>query len=167
MRLKEHRAAIRAAGRSLAVLCALLCVCGAAQAVVYKWLDAQGNIHYSDRPPEGDVKILSIENVYERPRGASSGPASPGPSSPGGTRPVSSSAAPAPAPASQGDANDAPKPNADGCRQAKERLDSVTRNRRVFKEGANGERIYLSDQELQATRLDAQKDVDDNCVQGQ
>ncbi len=44
----------------LAVLAALLVIAPAAHAIQWKWLDAQGKVQYSDRPPPSDVPEKSI-----------------------------------------------------------------------------------------------------------
>jgi len=44
----------------LAVLAALLAISPTAQAIQWKWLDAQGKVQYSDRPPPNDVPDKSI-----------------------------------------------------------------------------------------------------------
>ena len=48
-------------GRVLWLAATLTLVALPALADVYKWLDVQGNIHYSDRPPPADAKLLSVE----------------------------------------------------------------------------------------------------------
>jgi hypothetical protein len=161
MRPKDPMRAARPPWLRIFLLLGLVCTCYTAQAVVYKWADAQGRIHYSDRPPEGDVKLISIENLYERPR-ASAERSQPAAAPAAGAS--ATAAGTAPATAQKQVANDVAKANADGCKAARERYDSFVRSRRVYKEGPNGERLYLSDQELATARLDARKDVDDNCA---
>lgn len=159
MRPKENTRAVRPPWLGIFLLLGLVCSY-TAQAVVYKWVDTQGRIHYSDRPPEGDVKMVSVENIYARPRSGSSQPAA-APSSAAATPAGAGATAPT---LQKQVANDVAKANADGCRAAKERYDSFVRSRRVYKEGPKGERLYLSDEELATARLDARKDVDDNCA---
>jgi hypothetical protein len=162
MRPKDHMRAARQAWLRIFLLLGLVCTCYTAQAVVYKWADAQGRIHYSDRPPEGDAKLISVENIYSRPRagGERSQPAA----APTTTAATATAAGATPATVQKQVANDVAKANADGCKAARERYDSFVRSRRVYKEGPNGERLYLSDQELATARIDARKDVDDNCA---
>ncbi len=41
--------------KRLLVLLGLTILAGAAPAEIYKWVDAQGKVHYSDSPPPGDA----------------------------------------------------------------------------------------------------------------
>ena len=66
MRPKDPMRAARPPWLRIFLLLGLVCTCYTAQAVVYKWADAQGRIHYSDRPPEGDVKRGMRANPFER-----------------------------------------------------------------------------------------------------
>lgn len=51
----------------------LLLSCTATQAEIYKWVDAQGNVHFGDRPPKSattetiDLKINSFQSVTIEP----------------------------------------------------------------------------------------------------
>jgi len=40
--------------------CAALTLSAVASAAVYKWVDAEGRVHYSDRPPSEEAQIVSI-----------------------------------------------------------------------------------------------------------
>ena len=116
------------ARRALAV--AALVVLGSlalpAAAAVYKWVDPQGRIHYSDRPPPPEGKLLSVDTSS------------------------SSNAQSMHARAGQ-------------CKQAQEKYQNYVTSRRLYKEGPNKERIYLSDQELETERLNAKHEVDELC----
>jgi hypothetical protein len=45
--------------RSLLALCACL-VTAAAPAEVYKWTDAEGRVHFGDRPPQGEAETVPM-----------------------------------------------------------------------------------------------------------
>lgn len=54
------------------LLCLLLLSAGAAHAEVYKWIDAEGNVHYGDLPPGGEqsaepVKLPGLSTYQSRP----------------------------------------------------------------------------------------------------
>lgn len=48
--------------RVLLVLSAL-CLAMSAQAEIYKWVDADGQVHYSERAPEGQAEELNIKSA--------------------------------------------------------------------------------------------------------
>jgi len=69
-----------------------------AAAAVYKWVDPQGRIHYSDRPPPPDGTLLSVDTSAPHGRGERGGPepshsSGPAPSSSTSSGPMSGPAA--------------------------------------------------------------------------
>ncbi len=174
---RTRRSAARSAlaRRTLAV--AALLVLGSlalpAGAAVYKWVDPQGRIHYSDRPPPPEGTLLSVDASAPHGRGERGGPepsrtsaASSSTSAPSG--PISGPAAnPATvARLKQAVDSDVSSAQADQCKQAQDRYQNYVHSRRLYKEGPNKERIYLTDQELDTERLQAKHDVDEICPQG-
>jgi Domain of unknown function (DUF4124) len=140
-----------------------------AAAAVYKWVDPQGRIHYSDRPPPPEGKLLSIDTSSPHaaqnyraaePTSHSTTPAPTGPLSGPGANPE------AVAKLKQTVDSDVSNVRADQCKQAQEKYQTYVRSRRLYKEGPNKERIYLSDEELETERLQAKHDVDEICGPG-
>ena len=176
-RIRNERPAGIATGQHLALAivvaaASLWLASPAAASAVYKWVDPQGHVHYSDRPPPPEGKLLSIEDApHSRPmsdRVANSpGPASSAP--PSGTR---SQAPAASTPAAQAQlkdavANDVANTREEQCKQARERYDNYLRSRRLFKEGPDKERVYLSDAEIDAARVNAKRERDEFCADAQ
>ena len=157
---------MRFSGSPLAHLLATFVALGAfalpATAAVYKWVDPQGNVHYSDLPPPPEGKLVSIDpNAHTS--GKMAEPAAraavrqPSPA-PAAAPPVSGPAAQTPeanARMKQEVENDVTTAQADQCKQAQDRYQNYVRSRRLYKEGPNKERIYLTDQELETERLNA------------
>ena len=150
------------AGRVLCLAAALALIAAPALADVYKWMDAQGRVHYTDRPPPTDGKLVSVETG-------------------GGTRGQHASPAPAAAPA-PANAPQLPPPSpaeaarlrktvdadvagarAEQCKAAQEHYQKYVTSRKIFREGANKERVYLSDAEADAERVNARRDVEELC----
>lgn len=140
---------------------ALIAWSGMASAVVYKWVDAQGKTMYGDRPPDGVhaevVELLGTHATSSRPAD-------------------NSRAAPSPtqgAPATQKTAaagDDAAKKNPDTaaeqikqCAEAQDRFKKLTEGHHLYKEGANGERQYMTSQEIDTERADAKREIDAVC----
>ncbi len=135
-----------------------------AMASVYKWADAQGRIHYTDRPPPPDGKLLSVDAgterpaPYGRPAAASTAAAPP-------RDPANPSTAAGAARLRQTVDADVAGVRAEQCKQAQDRYQNYIHSRRLYKEGPNKERIYLSDSELETERLNAKRDADDACAE--
>ncbi|HXQ32014.1 MAG TPA: DUF4124 domain-containing protein [Steroidobacteraceae bacterium] len=162
--------AIRTPGRRLLKL-ALACgiaafiagawVAAADDVAVYKWLDVEGRIHYSDRPPPPDGKLISVETTaYARAHiGTIERPTAP--------------PAPAPAAAKQpaavspeqkrAVAEDIANARAEQCKQARDTYQRYVQSRRLIRKGPDNEQIYLSDAEMDTERLNAKRAADEAC----
>jgi hypothetical protein len=137
------------------LLCVLLMGWSAmASAVVYKWVDAQGKIQYGDRPPDGVhaevVELLGVHTGHSN--SAVSGTDKP-------ATPASQSASDA----KKAVDNDVAQVRDKECADAKDRYKKLIEGRRLYKTGENGERQYLTSDEIDAERLNAKRDVDDIC----
>ena len=141
---------------------ASLMICAVAQADVYRWLDANGVVHYTDTPPDGVESVLV---------------------------PVDSRATDQQAVASQrkttiereqaqmlinqeskAEAQEEQAAQAEyqaamekACAEAQARLFSYEHSRRLYRELPNGEREYYTDEEITQAREDADKAVEKFC----
>ena len=139
------------------LLCAALIVwSGMACAVVYKWVDAQGKVQYGDRPPDGvHAEVVELLGNHA-PR----------------STPAPAAAAPQAARAAARPQDDAAKKAVDAdvsetrdkqCADAQERYKKLIEGRKLYKAGADGEREYLSSDQIDAERLNAKRDIDAIC----
>lgn len=140
---------------------ALIAWSGMASAVVYKWVDAQGKTLYGDRPPDGVhaevVELLGTHVPTARPVDNSRSAPSP---TQGSTAPQKTAAA------GDDDAKKASDSSAEQikqCAEAQERFKKLTEGRHLYKEGANGERQYMTSQEIDTERADAKREIDAVC----
>jgi|SRR5882757_966953 len=155
--------------RNLAIS-TLLCVgaVSVAHADVFRWVDDHGSVHYSDQWVPGSEVIKSS-------------PKPPGSSANASSR--STFGAPKAAPPSQDNATkavkqDLAKVREQQCKDAKDRYDKAIQARRIYKAPAAGDkptkdtqdkpedRQYLSEEEADAYRVKARKDVMDFCGSG-
>jgi hypothetical protein len=148
-------------GLGTALLVGSLCFSPPSEANVYKWKDAQNRIHYTDRPPPPDGILISIETNYYAKRDASSQPSAPG-------RPTTPNPD-SPSPAAQAALKNAVQQDvtavrSEQCKQAQERYQSYVNTRRLFREGPNGERQYLTDAEIEEARINAKRELDEACT---
>jgi hypothetical protein len=142
------------------LLCvALIAWSAMASAVVYKWTDAQGKIQYGDRPPDGvHAEVMELLGNHV-PRPASSASSTPAPRAP-----ASAAAASQPADAtSKAVADDVAATKEKQCTDAQERYKKLIEGRKLYKTGPDGERQYLTSDEIDSERLNAKRDIDAIC----
>lgn len=137
---------------------------GHTDGTVYKWVDEQGRVHYSDRPPPGqESKAETVANPYAKATlkpVATAGATAPG-STPSGK----------PGPAAADDpkkkvAADVAAAHAEDCGKARDAYETAIRSRRLYRTGENNERIYLTDAELDQTRVESRRLMDEACGSG-
>jgi hypothetical protein len=144
------------------LLCAaLLAFSGLSSAAVYKWVDAQGKTQYGDRPPDG-VKAELVTLLGSRT--PSSLNARPDTSRAArGANDASSAAAAGKPETRKAIDQDVAAAKAKQCADAQERYRKLIEGRRIYKAGKEGEREYLSSEEIDAARVNAKNDVDTIC----
>jgi hypothetical protein len=161
---------VRLAAPRLALLCGVAAfaasawLSASADTEVYKWVDPQGRIHYSDRPPPSEGKLLSMEAA------ASARPhvAAPSPSAVATPPAPRSAATPATLPPTPGEIRqkveaDVATAHAEQCKTAQDRYQKYVNSRHLYREGPNQERVYLTDAELETERLNAKREADEAC----
>jgi hypothetical protein len=125
---------------TLTTVVGLAAVCivatGAGQGDIYRWKDVQGNWHYSDQPQPGAELVR------------------------GTRKPPSAAPAAAPAAAVRQDVAVAQEEN---CKKADEAYNKAVQARRMYKIDAQGVKTYLTDAELDETRLNARTQRDAVC----
>jgi hypothetical protein len=133
----------------------------AAADIVYKWVDATGQIHYSDLPPtEAGAKLLGTYQRDLLPEAIDQTDDAAG----AGTQPDSSPPSEEPSAADAAAVQrDVAKVRAEQCKQAQAQYKTYVESRRLYRTTADGKREYLTDAELTAARLQAKKDMDDLC----
>jgi hypothetical protein len=52
------------------------------------------------------------------------------------------------------------------CADAQDRYKKLIESRRLYKEGANGERQYLTSDQIDQERLNAKREIDETCNGG-
>lgn len=138
----------------------LLTISAAASAEVYRWVDGQGRVYYSDRPAE-NAQLVSVasrptnrEKVAERTQAE-------------GTQRAQVADRDAQQRADQATANavqqDVTKTREQQCKEAQERYKTAVESQRLYRVGKDGERQYLTDAELTETRVNSRKAVDELC----
>lgn len=144
------------------LLCAALLVySGLSAAAVYKWVDLQGKLQYGDRPPAGvRAELVTLIGSHV-----------PAPSAPRQNDASHAARSSNDAPVVPG-ANEATKKaveqdveaaKAKQCADAQERYRKLIEGKRIYREGKDGAREYLSSEEIDSERLNAKRELDSNC----
>jgi hypothetical protein len=141
--------------KRLLLFAALIAWSGMAGAVVYKWVDAQGKVQYGDRPPDGvHAEVVELLGTHV----ARAAPA------------AKASDSTPPKTANQDDAavkkavsEDVEQARAKQCADAQDRYKKLIDGRHLYTTGPNGERQYMTSDQIDAQRLSAKQDVDASC----
>jgi hypothetical protein len=139
---------------------ALLAWSAMASAVVYKWTDAQGKVQYGDRPPDG-VHAEVVEGLGYASRTAAP-PARSASASSANAAPTASNAA-ADAADKKAIDQDVAATRDKQCTDAQANYKKLIDGRRLFKTGPDGERQYLTSDQIDNERLNAKRDLDAIC----
>lgn len=128
---------------------------------VYMWRDADGTVHYGDKPGSDNARKLDIETRptdrtsvakrYEQRQTA---------------RTESNTAMAKQRSQAEQQAADAAaerEQKAARCEEARERLRSYVNSRRLYRLDDNGERQYLDDAEISEARARAEEAVNEHC----
>ena len=138
----------------------------AAADVVYKWVDAAGQVHYSDLPPEeAGARLLGVFDRTLLPQAAEPQEDADDADDAGGAEGGSAAADDADPTASAAASvqRDVAQIRSRQCQQAQEQYKTYVESRRLYRQTADGKREYLTDAELTAARIQAKQDVDDLC----
>lgn len=154
----NRRLALRLLGCTLLALAAT----AATAADVYRSVDAQGNVSYSDRPQNDDAERVAVvapraASQPARPQAAAAPQPSMPASEPAATEPAATESAPQPTRAEQA------AERARNCEVARERATRYAESRRLYRNTPEGEREYLSDAEIDEARARAAADVETWC----
>ena len=148
----------------LALLGLVAAAAGHADGTVYKWVDEQGRIHYSDRPPPGqENKAETVANPYAKASTRPSAPAATAASAAPAANGKAGSGTPAADDPKKKVAADVAAAHAEDCGKARDAYENAVRSRRLYRTGENNERVYLTDAELDQTRLESRRLMDEAC----
>ncbi len=124
---------------------------------IWKWVDPQGHVQYSDRWSPGAVLIKG-----EHVRGSdTSGPSDDSSQLDASNRRIDEELKREAA--QRAVQKDEASARATQCKQAKEHYQQVIQARRIYREDKNGERTYLTDDEADKARVQARLDVQNAC----
>ena len=121
---------------------------------IHKWTDADGNVHYGDAPPV----TVKTESVRVQAAPTNPGKSLPRLSNSGDENAEGSGTAAA------GEDVPVPKDQAKiACDQAKEDLQTISRSTRIKLKAADGTERYMTTEEIDQRKEQAEADVDRFC----
>jgi hypothetical protein len=134
---------------------------GAMANEIYKWTDADGNVHYEDRP-SGAATEERLDLTYSSTdRGAVQARVKSRVDAQTAREEAKSTAAAAEQEAADNAA--AEQQRSKRCDQARARLESYLQARRLYRTDDNGERVYLDDSQSQQARQKAEEQIAEFC----
>ena len=128
---------------------------------IYKWTDAEGNVHYEDRPtdPTGTIERVNIVS-----RDTDNAAVQAQINARREARAVSDQVdSEATSEMTAEDIRREKEERAQKCAQYRERLESFLRSARLYREGEAGDREYLSDDEVLAARTRVEGQIKEYC----
>jgi hypothetical protein len=132
--------------RSLAITAALMGALSTAHADVWRYVDSEGRVQYSDRWVPGSELVKTTRNSPGRPSPA------PDPSALATSRSIDEQQQQRAA--EQTVQQDLAKVKAERCKKLKEEYEQAIQARRIYRTLPNGEREYISDAEADAYRVE-------------
>jgi len=152
-------------GKRILVGCAALglALCGSAMAnEIYKWTDADGNIHYEDRP-SGAATEERLALVYQRTNSAGVQKRTQARIDGQVARQEARDEADAAA-EKAADAKAQAEADARKCQTSRAQLQTMLQAPRLYREDENGERQYLDENERQEARTRAEELIAEYCT---
>ncbi len=138
----------------------------AAASEIYKWVDAEGNVHYGDRPTgDGPTAQTGVERVAIASRPTNSARVQSGVEA-RLEREAERNDARAAAAEAQEEADKLKaeaEERANMCTTYRERLERFITSRRLYRVDDSGERTYLDDSQIEAARARVQEQVEEYC----
>src|SRR5208282_205256 len=134
--------------RAAAIVCLMSLT--ATAGVVYRSVDSQGHVQYSDTPVPG-AELVHVQDLHGAPAAPAAKATSTAPSTAGAERALQS---------------DLEQVRAEQCKKAQDNYQQALEARRVYRPGADGERVYLSDEEADQVRLNKRLEMESVCNGG-
>ena len=130
---------------------------------IYRYTDAEGNVHYVDRPTgdptEERVSIVSRRSDTSQVQARTEPP----PVAGAPTEQSSGDGAAEPKKLTRAEKKAAAREKAQKCQGYRDQLETLVTSRRLYREDESGERVYLNDDETQDARDKVQELIEENC----
>lgn len=146
---------------SIAALLTVFLIGPVSASDIYKWTDEDGNVHFGDRPtgelPTERLTIASNPTNRAAVREQNSAQAE----ARADARKAKEEAAAA-APTREELQAEEDEHN-QRCAALRQRMQKLVQSRRIYREDESGERVYLDESEMAATRADVEQQISEHC----
>jgi len=127
---------------------------------IYKWVDDEGNVHYEDKPVGAQSERMAIDSRRtDTARVAAQVQAS----TAARAQAREAKAAAAAEGPSEEDLQAQAADRRQKCEQSRANMQRLITSRRIYREDDNGERVYLDEAEMQATRERVENEISEFC----
>ena len=127
---------------------------------IYKWTDAEGNVHYGDRPAGNQIERVAIESQATDPARIQEAAQARADSR---SAKADAAAAAAAAGPSKEELRAEAAQRAESCTSYKAKMQQLVTSRRLYREDENGERTYLDENETLAAREQVENQITEYC----
>ena len=131
----------------------------AASADVFRVVDSQGQVQYTDRWVPG-AELIKTEHSHTSSSTPSSSSDAQKPYAAANARIAAQQGEQS---ASQAVAQDVAAKRTEQCKAAKDRYDKDIEARRIYKTGKDGEKEYLTDEQIEQERVQARQEIQQVC----
>ena len=145
---------------ALLTMLAVAAVSPSALGQIYKWTDEDGNVHFTDKPVEEDAERVAIQSRRTNPERVQAMVQS---RAEAAAKAAEEEAAAQPQGPTEEELQAQAERRAQQCQKYREQLQRFVQSRRIYREDENGERVYLSEEEMQETREQTEKRVQEYC----
>lgn len=145
----------------IAAVLGLMVVSLAASADVYKWVDAQGRTHYSDRPESYDAERLAVASRRTNPSVVAERNATANEQRQ--LTDAQSAQQRQERATTKAVRDDVAKTRSQQCKEAEEQYRVAIESQKLYRVGKDGEREYLTSAEIDEARLNARRARDQVC----
>jgi hypothetical protein len=145
--------------KALALLL-LLALAGTASGQIYKWTDEDGNVHFTDKPVAEEAERVAIQS---KRTDAAKVQAQVQARADAAAKAAEEEAAATPQGPTEEELQARLEERAKKCATYRERLQRFVQSRRIYREDEAGERVYLSEEEMQEAREKVENQVQEYC----
>jgi len=127
---------------------------------IYKWTDAEGNVHYGDRPAGEQPERVAIASQPTDPARIQEAAQARVDSRTARSEAAAAAAAERPSPE---DLRAEAAERAARCTSVRAQMQQLVTSRRLYREDENGERVYLDESETQQARERVENQIEEFC----
>lgn len=127
---------------------------------IYKWTDEEGNVHFTDKPVVEEAERVAIQSRRTNPERVQ---ATVQARADAAAKAAEEKAAATPQGPTEEELQARLEERAKKCATYRERLQRFVQSRRIYREDENGERVYLSEEEMQEARETVENQVQEYC----